>query len=339
MLFRSYAPGTLPIRINANPYASATNTLTIKPATGNVLIQGTSDSAIFVLNAADYVIIEGSASPVTNTLCPLNLSVRNLTIQNNKNDGGQNYAVVKLQSNATDGATNNIIRNCNIIGASAVAVGPVTFAGIAICAPGTISGTNLGTNNNNNTIENDSIMKCNNGIYSQGASAFIKNQGNSYKYNRLNTSGTNAIGRCGVYIGFENNSTITGNYIGKFAPLGSGQDVTGILLGGTSNSTQFSTVGSNEVTNCTITKNVIDSLAGWPGTGTSGASAIGIVGCSSPSGFVSSGTNIISNNVISQIKAFARVTSSVSDFGCGIFLGTQLGATWKVYNKIGRAHV
>ncbi|MFM8489013.1 MAG: hypothetical protein ACKOCH_22000, partial [Bacteroidota bacterium] len=57
----TYPSETFPITINANAYASAVNTLTIKPAAGqNPVISGSSASAIIVLNGADFVTIDGS---------------------------------------------------------------------------------------------------------------------------------------------------------------------------------------------------------------------------------------------------------------------------------------
>ena len=59
----AYAGETFPITINPNGGNSATNTLTIKPASGaSPVFSGTSASALIVLNGIDYVTIDGSNS-------------------------------------------------------------------------------------------------------------------------------------------------------------------------------------------------------------------------------------------------------------------------------------
>ncbi|MBU6342332.1 MAG: hypothetical protein KGS48_12620, partial [Bacteroidetes bacterium] len=58
----NYAGETFPITINANAFASATNTLTIKATQANTTISGTSATAMIVFNGADWVTIDGSIS-------------------------------------------------------------------------------------------------------------------------------------------------------------------------------------------------------------------------------------------------------------------------------------
>ena len=59
----TYAGETFPIQINPNGGNSATNTLTIKPASGvSPVISGISTTGLVVLNGIDYVTIDGSNS-------------------------------------------------------------------------------------------------------------------------------------------------------------------------------------------------------------------------------------------------------------------------------------
>jgi hypothetical protein len=84
-------------------------TITIKPDTGvTAAITGSSASALIVLNGADFVTIDGSNAGT---------SSRDLTITNT--NSGTASAVVWMQTAAgEDGATNNTIKNVNLVGNS-----------------------------------------------------------------------------------------------------------------------------------------------------------------------------------------------------------------------------
>ena len=59
----TYGAETYPIVVNANGGNSATNTLTIKPATGATpAFSGNSATALLTLNGIDYVTVDGSNS-------------------------------------------------------------------------------------------------------------------------------------------------------------------------------------------------------------------------------------------------------------------------------------
>jgi trimeric autotransporter adhesin len=296
--------------INANAFASATNTLTIKPTLANttIAVTGGSASAIFVLNGADYVTIDGSINNTANTICPASSASRDLTITNTNT--GTSSAVVWLQTATADGATNNTIKNCNLVGNS----NTTTLFGLGSGAS-TISISSLGTGNNNNSFVNNNISKTQWGIYSQGASAASKNTGNTINQNLVNTATPNNVKRAGVLVGFENNIAISGNNIDGMTSAVSAEDVFGISLGATAITT--STFTGNEVTNATITKNVIGSVRH-----TNTYSACGI--------FVApatSGTNLIANNMISGVSA----NGTSGDFDAGILIGGGAGSTTNIY--------
>ncbi len=141
-----------PITINAIPGASSTNTITMKPANPSTTITGSNASALFILNGASYVTIDGSSNGT---------SSRDLTITNNNASAA---SVMWLKSNGAGlGATNNTIKNANIVGGSVTA----TY-GIAL------SGTSIGTagaDNDNNTIQNESVSTVFYGIYANGTAA------------------------------------------------------------------------------------------------------------------------------------------------------------------------
>src|SRR5690606_18188684 len=105
---------TYPITINANPYSSSTNTLTIRPNTGvTAAITGSNANGIFKLNGADYVTIDGSNNGT---------SSQNLTITNNSTSTS---AVVWNASmgGAGNGATYNTFKNLIVVGGSSSSSG------------------------------------------------------------------------------------------------------------------------------------------------------------------------------------------------------------------------
>jgi len=303
----TYASETYPITINANAAASAVNTLTITPATGvSPSFTGSSASALVVINGADYVTIEGSNSPVTNTVCPAATSSRNLTLTNT--NAGTTSAVVWLQTNVADGATNNTVRNCNLVGSGVTQ----TLVGVG-SGSNAISTTSLGTSNNNNTFENNAISGTQYAIFSQGASTAVKNSGTKINQNVFNTS-ANAKG--GIVVGFENGITISGNNISNIAQTTS-PDGVAIAVGLTAISA--TTSAGNEVTNATVTNNVIGSVVN---SGTFSAAGIAVAAATS-------GTTLIANNMISGVAA----NGTSGDFAAGIIVGGGVGSTTNVYHN------
>ena len=203
--------------LNASGAGSASYaTITIKPAPGNSpVITGSSASALIVLNGADFVTIDGSNAGT---------SSRDLTITNT--DSGTSSAVVWLQTTAgADAATNNTIKNVNLVGNS----NTTTLFGIGSGST-TISLSSLGTGNNTNTIQNNNISKVQFGIYSQGASAANKNTGNVISQNLMNTASPNNVSKGGIMVGFENGITISQNTVDGVLQTSS-PDVFGISLG------------------------------------------------------------------------------------------------------------
>lgn len=294
------ATETFPLTINTFIGASSSNTLTIKPASGvTASISGSNASELLVMNAADWVIIDGSNSGGTS---------RDLTITNT--NAGTSSAVVWMQSSGADGATNNIIKNLNVVGSG----NTQTLFGIG-SGSSTISTSSLGTGNNTNTIQNNNISKTQYGIFSQGASAGSKNTGNIITQNLVNTVSPNNVRRAGVLVGFENSIQITRNTISEIASATSTEDVFGISLGTTAIST--STFTGNEVTNATISRNIIGTVRQ-----TATYSACGI--------FVApatSGTNQISNNALTGVSA----NGTSGDFTVGILVGGGAGSSTQVY--------
>ncbi|MBL7795061.1 MAG: hypothetical protein JNJ90_01025, partial [Saprospiraceae bacterium] len=278
---------TFPITINANAFANSTNTLTIRPAAGNVAtINGTSTSCIINLNGADWVIIDGSNSGGTD---------RSLTISN-ASTAAATAAVCVTSLGSNLGATNDVIKNCNIAAGSNSAA---TSFGIFVGGTSlTSSGT--GNDNDNLTIQNNAISKALYGIY---AAAVVSNvNDNLLITNNLIGSSANAtdqIGQRGIIVVQANNAMISQNTI--FNIVGTQTNPTGIFIGA-------------GVINSAITRNDINSLKY---TGTSGYGGKGI---DVQTGSASSNLTI-SNNFIYDLSGDGW-TALTSDAIIGIRIGT-----------------
>ena len=300
-----YNLSSTPVTINLNALASATNTLTIMPSAGvTTTITASSTTGVVMLGAgAKYIIIDGSNSPVTNSICPLTASSRNLTIANTNT--GTSSAVVWMGL----GANNNTVKNCTIKGNAAT----TTLIGIG-SGSGTIGIASLGSSNNNNRIENNSISLVQHGIYSMGASTATRNTGTVINQNVMTVS--SGIGKNGILVGYDNGVTVSGNTVYNMVSTAS-VDIVGINLGmGDNGITNTATVGS-EVINASVTNNKVDNIsttAGW--------SAVGIAVCGA-----STGTTTIANNMVSGVWSKA----TPSDLWAGIFIGGVAGSTTNVY--------
>ncbi|MFY7883874.1 MAG: hypothetical protein ACOVOV_03390, partial [Dolichospermum sp.] len=146
--------GIFPIAIS-DIGQTATNTLTIKPATGvNATISGSSLTCIIDLYGADYTTIDGSNNGTTS---------KNLNITNTSTSA--NVAVVKVTSLGLGlGATYNTIKNCNI------ANGSTAVVNYGVSISGATANT-AGADNDNITIQNNNISNCTTGIYASGTVA------------------------------------------------------------------------------------------------------------------------------------------------------------------------
>jgi hypothetical protein len=307
----TYPTETFPLTINVNSGSSSTNTVTIKPATGvSPLISGTSASCVINFNGADWMILDGS-----NTVGGTS---RDLTIANTGT--GTSSAVVCMTSTGVNaGATNDVIKNTNVAGTTTTATAQ-TLAGI-FSGSSTISITSAGADNDNNTIQNNSITKTSYGIYSGGASAANKNAGTIITQNVMNAASPNNITTGGVLANFEDAIQITQNdmsILKNDGTIGTTNTAFGIALGIVPNNTVTTFTGS-DVTNAQVRRNRINGVTQLSSTG---YSTFGIVVNS-----VTSGTTLVSNNMISGVVS----PSTASDFSGGIIAGGGTGSTTQIY--------
>jgi hypothetical protein len=310
----TYPSETFPITIAANPNASAVNTLTIQPATGNAAtITGSTTTGIIILNGADFVTINGTNSSTVNSVCPLVSASRDLTISNTNVSAAS--GVVWMSTTASlDAVTNCTVQNCIIAGnASTTTLIGVGSGGVAI-------GSSGNSNNNISFINND-IRACQYGIYSGGASAAVKNQNLTINQNFINNTSPNNVGLAGIVANLTNNITVSANAVGNITNAAA-SDVVAINIG-------FGAVGGFSATltgiadgasNVTITNNTIGIVQQ---TGTFSAVGIGL-------GNTISGTNLIANNMVAGVNANA----TAGDISAGIILGGGTVQTNVYHNTV-----
>ncbi|MFZ4057292.1 MAG: hypothetical protein ACOYKE_04105 [Ferruginibacter sp.] len=174
--------------------ASATNTITFRPALGATTLITSAASGTIQMNGARFIYFDGRAGGVGTT--------KSLTIQNTL--VGTAYAVQLIND-----ASNNSFTYCNIRSA--------TNSG----ASGTIffSTTNGTTGNDNNTIDRCDIFDATtgtprNGIYGDGnvASTTLYNSGNIISNNNIYNYYSSTVAFNGIFLnGANTDFTITGN--------------------------------------------------------------------------------------------------------------------------------
>ncbi|MGB4937274.1 MAG: T9SS type A sorting domain-containing protein [Ferruginibacter sp.] len=224
--------------INANPDASAVNTLTIRPATGVTAAVSATVASGSVLKILDkYTTIDGSNNGTTS---------RNLTISNNS---ATSPGVLWIGSTGAVLITNVTVKNCIVINgantASAVVVGD-----------GAVSG-NAGYFNNI-TIQNNSIQRAYIGIYSNAIVAPGNGSATIFTANDLNTAGANSIRLVGIYAQGIDGVTVSNNNISNIANA-NGESPKGIFLATGTNS---ATVSGNSITNLSLTNTGAFALTG-----------------------------------------------------------------------------
>ncbi|WP_255155842.1 fibronectin type III domain-containing protein [Ferruginibacter sp. HRS2-29] len=274
-LLKDAAYAETAININANTGASATNTLTIKPDAGvNATVSGTiNNNGIIKLNGADYIIIDGSNNGTTS---------KNLTFLNSS--GNANSSVIWIASTASDGATNNVVKNSIITGA-ATAGGAVNYG--ILSGSGTTVGNAAQTANSNNIIQNNTVIKANNGIYARGNTAAPYNENWVITGNTVGSlTAAEYVVSTGIVAENMSNVQISENIVTGVVVPNNANNADGITLTG---SIAGGSVFNNKISN--VRQN---------GTSTFGYAGRGLV----LSATTTTGTPLIYNNFIADISAY-----------------------------------
>ncbi|MCX6243595.1 MAG: T9SS type A sorting domain-containing protein [Bacteroidetes bacterium] len=278
----TYPSETFPIIINAYTGASATNTVTIKPASGvNASISGASASSLIKFNGASYLTIDGSNNGT---------SSQNLTLTNTTASG--TTAVVWIGSNGTGAGTNYItVKNCNLANGFNIGTSYGIFAG-ASSGLGT-----AGNDNDNLTLQNNNINTSYYGIWAQATSAAGQMDNLQMIGNSIGSAtSANYIGYSGINIAYASGALISQNTIFNIITsvnwtpvgmtIGSGV-VSSTISRNNINNVTWSTAGGyggrglyvntgNAASNLTIANNLLYVISGDGFTGFSNSSPVGM---------------------------------------------------------------
>ncbi|MFN5182777.1 MAG: beta strand repeat-containing protein [Bacteroidota bacterium] len=301
---------------------SSYTSVLIIPSGGNRVINSaalpTANRGIIELSGADNVTIDGDD--------PATAGARNLTIQaaTSTNTG---VTCVRLSSNSTvgaDGADNNTVKNCIIIGARASATATNVNYGINMSNYSTTSMTTGAYSSVNTTIQNNEIRRCYVGIFANGASSLYTNTGLKILANILGSAtAADNIGQRGIVVTNTsttpgiNSALIEGNdlRVGDVSVTGAGYfaNITGIELGTVNSGIQV------------LRNNIHDILQ--PNSGGYGAYGINITGAANCDNFV------IANNFINNIVTSKYTITSLSSF-TAYGIRVNAGATFmKVFHN------
>jgi len=267
-----YGSETLPVTIQANSFANATNTLTIKPNSAVAAsISGSSTGGIIRLNGADHVIING-----------LNTGGSSLTLTNS--DGVA--AVIWIGSaSASNGSTYIEVRNCNISGTVSVPTIPGIFLGSGITMLSPAEGANA-----NITIQGCTFTKLKYGIHANGNAItpganwnFTGNTfGSAITADKLSASGILMFNAQNVSIsnniisGILSGTITTASGIGVFGVINGGNifknqisDIKNTNIGAAQGSCGMQISASTTASNLNIFNNFISDVASFGSSGTS----------------------------------------------------------------------
>jgi hypothetical protein len=295
--------------LNASGSGAASYTaVLIKPATAsNPVITSTADNtAAIELNGADNVTIDGSNNGTT---------TQNLTFQNS-NSGGTGYGCnIWLASNGSNGATNNVIKNCKILGSSYSLGAP--YMGVCVySSQSTLTGYWITTSvttgaNSNNLIQNNLFNSANAAVVFNGGSG-IGETGNQVIGNTIGdptTTASNKFTNVGIFMMNQANFTIDQNTINWFSTVNTNVVPGGISIG----------------TGCTagnITRNTIKSLRFTTATIEGGIVLNASTGA---------GINVY-NNFISDIASSGSTTAASNAYGIAIAAGSGYNLAYNSVN-------
>ncbi|WP_290839088.1 GEVED domain-containing protein [Flavobacterium sp.] len=186
--------------LRSNSPSSYTSIL-IRPSGGNFTINSaatpTASRGVIELSGADNVTIDGDD--------PATAGTRNLTIAvaTNTTTG---TAAVRLSSNSTtgaDGADNNSVKNCVIIGGRSTAISTTVSYGINMSNYSSTSMTTGAYSSLNTVIENNLFTRAYYGVYANGSSSTYPNTGTVVRSNTFGSSvSAENIGRSCVFVAY-----------------------------------------------------------------------------------------------------------------------------------------
>jgi|GEM_PF-1758412 len=303
--------GTYQLNPFNNPYS-----IVIRPLLAPRTISGSKAGALIGFNGADRVTIQGSLQGISNSVCPVSVPTRDLTIINTYS-GATPSAVVWFQSNGTDGASGNAVKNCVLMGSGSTG----TFAGAGSGSP-TIGETSNGSNNDGNSFVNNDIRKVQVGIYSAGESSSNRNTGTVISQNLLEASNPNHIGLAGIMVLNDEGATVSSNRIAHIRNSTLGKAF-GISMGMRSTDANESATAYWDTAAATVNGNMISDVEY---SGASGAYGI-VMARTTASGAAAA---IVSNNGVAGVYA----GGAAGNPAVGIYAGGGASVTHLLHNTV-----
>lgn len=303
--------------MNASGGSSLYSSITILPVVSPRIIEGSFTGAIVRLNGADNVTIDGRIGGTGTN--------RDLTIRNNSASAGT--AAIWLSSlGAGLGATNNTIRNLEL--AAGVTQNTTATLTFGIIMNGlSLAVSTVGNDNDNNSFISNRIIRVRYGIVTRGNSSTPNLNENILVSNNIigpTVFGPDQIGKVGILMQADNNSTVSGNLIqnvgGDLAntPAG-GSDRIGIGIGNESWGDSIAPLTSSGYV---VTKNIIANVVEERTF-----SAVGIL-VANANGATGTGS-IVANNFVKGVRS----NGGVGDQGVGIGIAGG-GNDLVVFNSI-----
>lgn len=277
---------------------SGNYTVTIKPANSAHEVSGSSATALIRLNGADRIIIDGSVNGGTD---------KSLTIKNTATTASTNVMWITSAS-TTNGATNNTIKNCNIVGTTGT---NTTIAGV-ISGSGVTLGEDAQAPNSNNSIIGNAFSATQNGMYLRGNSTTLDSnwviKGNTF--GSANSSDKHSFR--GFLVGNAKNFLIDSNLVeGVMSTSGSTSAMSGIQI-------------ALNVSNGVVSRNIVRDIKQ---ISTTGYGAYGI----NVSAATTSSNISFYNNFVSDVAG--NGSSTLANNGHGIYVNAGGGYNF-YYNTV-----
>ncbi len=293
-LYTTASGETFPITINQYPGAGASKPLTIRPNSGKTIIiradninNWTPTTAIFKLNGADHVIIDGSNNGSNS---------QDLTLINKNTLEYSTRAVIWLNSSGSNGANDNTIKNLIIEQQSTQGA-----LSMGIASTGSDLSNQASAANSDNTISNVKFDKAGQGVYINGNGS-AANQSKNWTITgcTFGAASDDDKGFMGVYLNNIKDYTISGNlFEGFIKPTYSYNPTIAAIY----------TTGS--CSNGTISHNRINDVRDTVGSTVSGI-------------FITGNQTTVYNNMIGNVRGYGNGGIDNNGYGIVIHSGQNI---------------
>jgi len=275
--------------------AGSNFTIRIYPTGVPRLVTGSFPGAMYRLNGASRVTIDGSLGGVGTD--------RSLTL---RNSSLTTPTVVLIGSVGATPVTNDTLENCVVSNGFNTGSAVVISSAAIVGAPGRFS---------NITIANNGIQRALNGVFANGGTTPPGGSNLIYTQNTLDSTGVTAVRRTGLYMQGVNGATVSNNTVANFDTTNDENDVGISLATGTINAT----VSGNTVS----------------GIGYTGTAGFGPVGIHVTSGVANTNNVIAGNrisDISSNGGATGSLARGIAVGGATSDLTIERNNVWNIVN-------